>query len=304
MNLLARTRGGFPRLQRAFGRQVEMPSVSELGDWCRGLVEAPERWSGPHRLFVAVAVASAAFALGVQGSRALGLHSNATTDGASLAELTRRLDDARTKASALPALRQAVETLPAPTAKADSTRPVGWQSVATLAMRSGMALQSVEPGERVAGGLEAGHIVRFEAKSSFASFVAFLSALSTLPMLVVPAELVLEREASGLRLRAELRIHDSLPGLRAAEADDVPGAFADPFGAPPPLAPVPTSEVRLTGLMIEGVRSLALIEADGRGAVYLPGQMLGNERLVRIGSASVTLAHETGTRVLTIGADS
>ncbi len=304
MSLLERTRGWPPRLQRTFGRQVEIPSASEFGDWCRALVSVPERWGGAHRLLVAVAVATAAFALGVQGSRALGLDRNDSTDSAALTELARRVDDARTKASELPALRQAIAALPAPAARSNATWPAAWQSIATLATKSGMTLQSVEPREGVAGGPEAGHVVALEAQSDFASFAAFLSALSMLPMLVVPAELALEREAHGLRLRAALEIHDSLPGVPALRTGDAPSRFGDPFGGPPALAPGPASDLRLTGLMIEGARSLAVIEAGGEGAVYLPGQMLGNECLVRVGPASVTLAHETGTRVVTIGADS
>jgi len=254
---------------------------------------------------VAVVVASAGFALGVQGGRALGLDSNDAADRAELAELARRLDDARAKASALPALRQATEARSASAVREeDATRPTAWQPITALITRSGMTLRSVGPGERVTGGPEPGRVVRLEANANFASFAAFLSALSTLPMLIVPAELTLERDANGLRLRTALEIHDSLPGIPARAADDAPSAFGDPFGAPAALAPAPASELRLTGLMIEGARSLAVIEADGRGAVYLPGQRLGDERVMRIGAASVTLARETTTRVLTIGADS
>lgn len=293
----------FSRLRRTFARRIEMPRASELGEWCRALVSVPERWSGAHRLLAAVAIASAGFALGVQGSKALGLDPN-DASGAALADLQRRVDDVRSKASALPALRQAVQALPAPVADSEATQPTAWQSIAAVATRSGMMLQSVEPGERTAASREAGHVVRIEAHSSFASFLAFLSALSRLPVLAVPAELKLERQAHGLVLQAVLEIHDSLPGVPVRPADGIRTAFGDPFVAPPAVGRGPASELRLAGLMIEGTRSLALIEADGEGAIYLPGQMLGNERLLRIGAASVTLARERGTRVLTIGADS
>jgi hypothetical protein len=304
MSLFERMRTSPSGLLRTFGRQVGMPRPSELGEWCRTLVSMPERWGGSHRLLMAVAVASVAFALAVQGCRALRHDRSDTTDSAALAALAHRLDDARSKASALPELRQAVQGLPAPAVPSDGMRPTAWQSVAALAERSGMTLQSVEPGERAAGGEQAGHVVRLAAKSSFASFVAFLSALSTLPVLVVPAELELEHGAQGLLLQAELEVHDSLPSVPASHAGEIGGPSGDPFRAPPAAVPSPASELRLTGLMIEGARSLALIEVEGQGAVYLPGQMLGNERLMRIGSASITLAHQTGTRVLAIGAGS
>lgn len=303
MSLFERMRTSPSGLLRTFGRPVGMPRPSELGEWCRTLVSMPERWGGSHRLLMAVAVASVAFAL-VQGCRALRHDRSDATDSAALAALTHRLDDARSKASALPELRQAVQGLPAPAVPSDGMRPTAWQSIAALAERSGMTLQSVEPGERAAGGEQAGHVVRLAAKSSFASFVAFLSALSTLPVLVVPAELKLEHGAQGLLLQAELEVHDSLPSVPASHAGEIGGPSGDPFRAPPAAVPSPASELRLTGLMIEGARSLALIEVEGQGAVYLPGQMLGNERLMRIGSASITLAHQTGTRVLAIGAGS
>jgi len=304
MSLFERMRTSPSELLRTFGRPVGMPRPSELGEWCRTLVSMPERWGGSHRLLMAVAVASVAFALAVQGCRALRHDRSDTTDSAALAALAHRLDDARSKASALPELRQAVQGLPAPAVPSDGMRPTAWQSIAALAERSGMTLQSVEPGERAAGGEQAGHVVRLAAKSSFASFVAFLSALSTLPVLVVPAELELEHGAQGLLLQAELEVHDSLPSVPASHAGEIGGPSGDPFRAPPAAVPSPASELRLTGLMIEGARSLALIEVEGQGAVYLPGQMLGNERLMRIGSASITLAHQTGTRVLAIGAGS
>jgi hypothetical protein len=304
MSLRERTRTWPSGLLRTFGRPVEMPPPSELGEWCRTLVSTPERWGGAHRLLMAAAVASAAFALAVQGGKALRPDRRDATDSATLAALAHRLDDARSKASALPELRRAVQGLPGSAVPSDAMRPTAWQAIAALATRSGMTLQSVEPGDRAAGGEEAGHVIRFAAKSSFASFVAFLCALSTLPILVVPAELKLEHGAQGLLLQAVLEVHDSLPSIPAPRAGELGGPSGDPFGAPPAAVPSPASELRLTGLMIEGARSLALIEADGQGAVYLPGQMLGNERLMRIGSVSITLADETGTRVLAIGAGS
>jgi hypothetical protein len=304
MSLFEHMRTSPSGLLRTFGRPVGMPRPSELGEWCRTLVSMPERWGGSHRLLMAVAVASVAFALAVQGCRALRHDRSDATDSTALAALAHRLDDARSKASALPELRQAVQGLPAPAVPSDGTRPTAWQSIAALAERSGMTLQSVEPDDRAAGGEQAGHVIRFAAKSSFASFVAFLSALSTLPVLVVPAELKLEHGARGLLLQAELEVYDSLPSVPASRAGELGGPSGDPFRAPPAAVPSPASELRLTGLMIEGARSLALIEADGQGAVYLPGQMLGNERLMRIGSTSITLAHQTGMRVLAIGAGS
>lgn len=303
----ARTRP--PRLRRVLGGRVSMPNAAEVGEWCGGLVSVPEGWGATQRLFMAVAIASAAFALGVHGSRALGLGSE-DTHGVTLAELQRRVDDARSKAEALPALRQAVQALGEPVARtgAPSAEPAAWQSVAALAARSGMGLQSVEPGEQKGTGFEAARVVRIEARSSFDSFLAFARELSRLPVLAVPAELKLEREANELVLQATLEIYDTLPGVpmraRGATADDNPAGFVDPFALARTAAPVPASALRLAGLMIGGIRSLALIETDGQGAIYLPGQMLGHERLVRIGPASVRLAHGTGTRVLTIGADS
>lgn len=302
MNLLERARTGLSRFQCAFGRRVETPGGAKLGEWCSALIAAPERWRGTHRLWVAAGIASAAFSLGMHGSTTLRLAPNAASDAA-LAELQRRVDDARSKASALPELQQAVQAQRLASGYAESTRPAAWQSIATVAAGSGMTLQSVEPGEHTAARHDAVRLVRIEARSTFTSFLAFLSALSSLPMLAVPVELKLEREEQGLLLQAVLAVHDTLPGVPLPPVDG-PRAFGDPFVAPSTALLGPASELRLAGLMIEGARSLALIEADGQGAIYLPGQMLGRERVMRIGSASVTLAHETGTRVLTIGADS
>lgn len=295
------------RLRCALGGRVPLPSASGFGEWCGGLVSVPEGWEATHRLLVAVAIASAAFALGTYGWQALGLGSE-DTHGVALAELQRRVDDARSKAGALPALRQAVQALHAPAAQADASSAQAWQSVAAVATRSGMDLQSVEPGEHKGTGFEAARVVRIKAKSSFASFRAFARELSMLPVLAVPAELKLEREANGLVLQAALELYDTLPGApvpaAGSTADDARAEFGDPFALAQTAVPGPASALRLAGLMIEGARSLALIETDGQGAIYLPGQMLGNERLVRIGPASVRLAHGTGTRVLMIGADS
>ena len=305
MSLVERARTCRSRLQGAFGRRVEMRGEFELGGWCLALISVPERWGGAHRLVAAVAIASGAFSLGMHGSKALGLASNASSDAA-LAELQRRVDDARSKASALPELQRAIRAAQAPSssaARSGTTRPTHWQTIATLATGSGMTLQSIEPDERTAASRDAVHVVRIEARSSFASFLAFLSALSSLPVLTVPAELKLQREAQGLLLQAVLEVHDTLPGVPISAVAG-PHAFVDPFAAPSPAMSDPASELRLAGLMTGGARSLALIEADGQSSIYLPGQMLGRERVMRIGAASVTLADDTGTRVLTIGADS
>ncbi|CAN7182008.1 type 4a pilus biogenesis protein PilO [Trinickia sp. LjRoot230] len=291
---------------------VASERAGRLGGWFAVWFSAPHAWSGAHRLLSAVALSAVAFAVCTHGWRVAGLAGSGADDSrVTFAELERRVADARSKVASLPALRRSVQSEHALAASAASgaraTTAGHWQAISALAARSGMTLRSLEPGTQSGGGAEASRPVRLTAQTTFAAFVSFLQGVATLPSLVVPTEIRLQPAPDGLTLEATLDVFEALPAApRAtsnspAERDDGEVWLGDPFDGTRLAARSGIPALDLVGLMLEETRGLALFDASGRGEIYLPGQLIAGQRLLRVDAHGVTLASGGGTKVILLG---
>lgn len=294
---------------------VASARAGRLGGWLAVWFSAPHAWSGAHRLLSAAALSAVAFAVCTHGWRAAGLAGSGAGDSrVTLAELERRVADARSKVASLPALRRSVQSghaLAASAASAASgpraTTAGHWQAISALAARSGMTLRSLEPGTQSGGGEEVSRPVRLAAQTTFAAFVSFLQGVATLPSLVVPTEIRLQPASDGLTLEATLDVFEALPAApRAAsnapaERDDGEVWLGDPFDGTRLAARSGIPALDLVGLMLEETRGLALFDAGGQGEIYLPGQLIAGQRLLRVDAHGVTLASGGGTKVILLG---
>jgi hypothetical protein len=179
-----------------------------------------------------------------------------------------------------------------------------WHAISSLADRSGMTLRSLQPGARSGDGDEAARLVRIEACANFAAFFSFLQGLSTLPSLVIPLKMSVERGSEGLAIDATLQVFDALPAapegaeVSSPPPDDSPGWFADPFATLDSAHSLGAGPLRLLGLMHDEARGLALIETPAGTAVYMHGQTVGAERIVSVDASGVTLASHAQKRVM------
>lgn len=300
-----------PGWLRGWPAGVASARAGRLGGWLAVWFSAPHAWRATHRLLSAVALAAVAFAVCTHGWRATGLAGSGADDSrVTLAELERRVADARSKVESLPALRRSVQSghALAVSAASDTRATAGhWQAVSGLAARSGMTLRSLEPGAQSGGGAEVSRPVRLTAQTTFAAFVSFLQGVASLPSLVVPAEIRLQPTPDGLTLEATLDVFEALPAAprvasnSPAERDDGEAWFGDPFDGTRLAVRSGMSALDLVGLMLEETRGLALFDAGGRGEIYLPGQYVAGQRLLRVDAHGVTLSSGGGTKVILLG---
>ncbi|RDU95546.1 hypothetical protein [Trinickia dinghuensis] len=254
---------------------------------------------------VCTAIASAAFALVTYAWRVIDAGDRAAREAA-IDALERRLRESRDKLARLPRLREAARLQPAQPGAA--IRPAGgdWRAVADLASRAGVTLRSLAPASaaaasRVRGRVHAARALRVDGQADFSGLYAFLSGLSTLPMLVVPQAVDIQRDKGTLVFGATLDVFD-LPPAQAEPAIHAPaqagGDIADPFGGGGAQSQLDAAVGRLVGVVHDSRRALALFEAASgpRSVVAAPGQMLGADRLVGIDAAGVTLVSRAGTR--------
>lgn len=268
---------------------------------------APAQIGGiARRMALAAASAAAAFALAMHGSHAFGVGS-ADAERAALDELEQRVSDARATLARLPGAREEAghgRTF------ADAARHAPaehWQAISEVAARSGVTLRALEPAPAIGEGAQAARSVRIAAQANFAGLVSFLQALPTLPALVVPAGMLVKRDASGLAIDATLRVFDALPpaphlieDASIAAADDGKTWFADPFDVAGLTATDAAGGLRLLGFLREGGRGLALFDTEQGVTARSAGQAVGTERIVRIDARGVLLAGRAGTRLLTL----
>jgi hypothetical protein len=251
--------------------------IERFARWFARLASPPERWSATHRLFCCSALAAVAFVIGTHGWRAVGVgaavRATKMGSGAELALLEQRIEDARAKLKRLPAMKEAA--LQSQKQRGlDGAAPVlsagPWHAISSLAGRSGMTLRSLQPGARSGAGDEAARLVRIEARANFAAFFSFLQGLSTLPSLVIPLKMRVERGNEGLVIDATLQVIDALPAapegaeVSSPAPDDSPGWFADPFAALGAAPSAGAGPLRLLGLCMkrrEGLRSSRLRRA-------------------------------------------
>ncbi|WP_144110068.1 hypothetical protein [Paraburkholderia sp. BCC1886] len=268
-------------------------------------------WSVRRRLAVAGLIATCVFVIGLQASLATdfgGIEASRTT----LAATTRQFEEARRSLAQLPALRERAAAFPA-RLKAASTSADDVRMVSELAAQSNVALLAVEPGALSGTGPQSMRALQLTAHTDFVHLMAFLHALGELPVLVVPVDVTLKREAHALAMSATLHVFHALrpvaasataggvsdDSLDADDEDDV--VFFDPFLLPQTSASgnlAELSQLRLAGLLHDRARGLALIDTPDGPTTVAQGQQIGAERVTRLDGFGITLVDGAATRTL------
>jgi Tfp pilus assembly protein PilO len=275
----------------------------------------PHAWSRRRRLLAASLIALVTFVLGENAWIATDLAA-ARAMRALRDETQRRFDGAQRAIGELPALRAsagaATSMRPSrATASGASTDDV--RIVSQLAARGGITLIALEPGTITGAGIDAVCPLRMTALAQFSQLIAFIRALPSLPVLIVPGELLI-RQAKGtstaglLSISATLNVFDALRPFDqhavalqndAAIDDDEDILFYDPFlQRPQPDARVAgsnTSGFRLVGLLYDLARGLGLVETAEGEAMLEAGQHVGSESVARVDGLGITLASRDGS---------
>ncbi|OAJ59595.1 hypothetical protein A6V36_26730 [Paraburkholderia ginsengiterrae] len=282
-------------------------------DWMKRARLPLEAWSRRRRWVAASLIAACVFMLGAHGWNVADL-SGVEASSAALEAGSQRLANARRALTQLPALRREAATAP-------PARPESWSSaddvriVSELAAQNSVALQALEPGAASGVGAESVRPLQLTAHTDFAHLMAFLRGLQDQPVLIVPVDVTVKRDAASLLVHARLDVFSTLrPASTTASADTFADdsldsddeeemVFFDPFSLPQMQATgeLPeVSQLRLVGLLHDRTRGLALLDtADGTTAVE-SGQQIGAERVARLDASGITLANGNVTRVLAL----
>lgn len=279
---------------------------SWTGAWAR-----PETWSVWQRFGVAVLVAALTF---VAGARAWTSEDMTGIDAAraALADAQSRFDDARDGVAHLAELRSLARGLPE--LNEDGKRgsfAADARTVSALAASAGMVLFGLEPAAENGSATDAMRSIKLSAQADFSQLMDFLQEIQTLPTLVVPIELTVKRNTDSLHIEALLRVYDGLhapqamrEAIRDRAADllslDPDETFqrylADPFAVD--RSDAADDSVRLTGLLRDRRRALALVETSNGALDVTAGESLLGEQVVGVGDTGLTLASDSGTREL------
>lgn len=280
-------------------------------DWMKRARLPLEAWSRRRRGVAAILIAACVFMLGAHGWSVADL-GGVEASRAVLETSSQRLADARRALTQLPALRREAAT-------SSPARPESWSSaddvriVSELAAQNSVALQALEPGAASGVGAESVRPLQLVAHTDFAHLMAFLRGLQDQPVLIVPVDVTVKRDAASLLVHARLDVFSALrPASTTVSADafaddsldsddEEEMVFFDPFSLPQMQAAgeLPeVSQLRLVGLLHDRTRGLALLDTtDGTTAVE-PGQQIGAERVTKLDASGITLANGAATRVL------
>ena len=272
-------------------------------------------WSRRRRWVVALLIAAVVFGLGAHGWVVADL-GGVEASRAALEAATRHLADARRALAQLPALRREAAATPGAQLPASWTSADDVRIVSELAAQNSVSLLSVEPGAASGSGAESMRPIQLTAHTDFVHLMAFLRGLSDLPVLIVPVDVTVKRDAASLAVRATLHVFSALrpvPSTATADAfadesldsdDEEDIVFFDPFSLPQMLAsgePQPdASQLRLVGLLHDRTRGLALLDTPDGATTVVSGQQLGTERVTRLDALSITLANGGATRTLAL----
>ncbi|WP_207004862.1 hypothetical protein [Trinickia mobilis] len=276
-----------------------------LADWLSGLRMPLEAWSGARRSAVGTVVAAAVFGIGMYAWDAADL-SRTSAGQAALADVEHRLAEARAAIAKLSALRSEMAHAMTSTDDRAGSSIGNWHAVSTLAAQSGLTLRKLEPAKPHGEGIEAVRPAHAVARANFAGLLDFLHGLPSLPVLVVPADLHVKRDADDLSIGITLAFFDALPSSLAPsvaadpDPDDDEVRFSDPFAAAPAAHSDAGSTLHLVGLFREGTRGLALLAAADGTTALETGQSIGLEKVTRIDDRGVTLSSGAGVRLLTL----
>jgi hypothetical protein len=287
------------------GRFGQSRAGASLADWLAHVRVPPEAWGGRRRLTVAAVIAAAVFGLGVQGWRAADL-GGVEAGRAALDDAQRRVSDARASVSRLPAMRAAAALESRAERVHGWSSADSWRAISDLAAQSGLNLRTLEPAETRGEGIETVRPMRLTAQAHFAELLDFLQGLSNLPMLAVPADLEVKRDADALAIGMALNVFDALPSKAAqpsadsGDDDDSDMWFADPFAVEHSATANDAGQLRLVGMLRQGKRGLALLETAQGVTAVAAGESVGDEKVTRIDARGVTLANRGGARLLTL----
>ncbi|CAB3763304.1 hypothetical protein [Paraburkholderia solisilvae] len=272
-------------------------------------------WRVRRRLLVASLIALVTFALGANAWVAADL-AGARTAHALFDDTQRRFERAQRALSELPALRAAAGSAHSTSPERSSDSGASTDDVrivSQLAARGGMTLLTLEPGAVTGAGSDAARPLRMTALADFSQLLAFVQALPSLPVLIVPGELLVKRTNDGpagglLSVSATLNVFDALRPLddfatgfpddiTMNDDDDI--VFYDPFSWPlRPEARVAEPDAagfRLVGLLYDLARGLGLVETPDGEATLEAGQRVGGENVARVDRLGVTLAARDGS---------
>jgi hypothetical protein len=286
-----------------------------LSHWMKRVRLPFGAWSPRRRWAVALLIAALVFALGAHGWVVADL-GGVEASRAALEASSLRLANARRELAQLPALRRDAAAAPG---AVSTTHSSAWSSaddvriVSELAAQNNVALLAVEPGVVSGTGVESMRPLQLTARTDFVHLMAFLRGLSDLPVLIVPVDVTVKRDATELSVSATLHMFDTLrpaPSTTSTDAftddsldadDDEDIVFFDPFARPQMQAAGDLSDVvqlRLVGLLSDRTRGLALLDTpDGVTAVE-SGERIGAERVTKLDASGITLAKSGATRTL------
>lgn len=260
------------------------------------LLQPLDAWSRYRIALTGVVVAALVFAAGVSLWRSSDL-SGTEASRSALNDVQQRLDRARTMAAELPTMR----------ARSDDAAPLARWTVAdalheltALAARSGLRIGTIEPSAQKGEGLEIERPLKFRAEGSFGEIRQFLDALEGLPRLVIPADVQMKRVANALALEATLRVFEDLPAIARSEPSRRDAFAIDPFGVKNGTSVGDGGAMLLVGTLRARRRAMALVETAAGVDGFLPGQMIGDERLGNVRSRSIELGRPGGA-VRTMG---
>ncbi|HZZ02265.1 type 4a pilus biogenesis protein PilO [Paraburkholderia sp.] len=294
------------------GATSARPSSSQ---WMKRVRLPLAAWSRRRRWVVAVMIAAVVFGLGAHGWVVADL-GGVEASRTALEAATQHLADARRALAQLPALRRQAAATPGAQLPASWTSADDVRIVSELAAQNSVSLLSVEPGAARGSDAESMRPIQLTAHTDFVHLMAFLRGLSDLPVLIVPVDVTVNRDAASLAVRATLHVFSALrpvPSTATADAfaddsldsdDEEDIVFFDPFSLPQMLAsgePQPdASQLRLVGLLHDRARGLALLETPDGATIVVSGQQLGTERVTRLDALSITLANGGATRTLAL----
>jgi Tfp pilus assembly protein PilO len=272
-------------------------------------------WSGQRRWAVAVLIAALVFGLGAHGWVVADL-GGVEASRTALAAAARHLADARQALTQLPVLRREAAARPGAQLPASWTSADDVRVVSELAAQNGVSLLSVDPGAASGAGVESMRPIQLTAHTDFIHLMAFLRGLSDLPVLIVPVDVTVNREAASLAVKATLQVFSALRPAPSVTSDDVYAddgldlddeediVFFDPFLLPQMLASGElqrdVSQLRLVGLLHDRTRGLALLDTPNGAATAVSGQQLGSERVTGLDAHGITLANGGATRTLAL----
>lgn len=285
-----------------------------LSHWIKRARTPFDAWSRRRRWVVALLIAAMVFALGTHGWFVADF-SGVDASRSALAASAQRLADARHSLAQLPALRREVAAMGAVRSSASWTSADDVRIVSELAAQNDVTLLSLEPGAASGIGAESMRPLQFTARTDFVHLMAFLRGLSDLPVLTVPVDVTVKRDAGSLVVNATLNMFSALrpaPLDAAADAfvdasldsdDDEDLVFFDPFSPPQMFAAGGLSDGspwRLVGLLRDRTRGLALLDTADGATTVAAGQLIGAERVTRLDALGITLARGDETRTLSL----